>query len=119
MQPPPVPSRGNNAEDGKIRGKKMKVIKKAFTPAGVPVQLESWADNFPELRRNYSVAIYPAAARDYGYFIKKGQPARVDFTFTEESAARVFLEMVSGETTPEKEISNAYNPAAAAEILGL
>lgn len=97
----------------------MKIIKKAFTPAGVPVQLESWADNFPELGRNYSIAVYPAAARDYGYFIKKGQPARVDFTYTEENAARVFLEMVNGETTPEKEISNVYNPAAAAEILGL
>lgn len=97
----------------------MKVIKKAFTPAGVPVQLESWADNYPELRCNYSVVIYPAAARDYGYFIKKGEPARIEFTYTAENAARVFLQMVNGETTPEKEISNAYNPAAAAELLGL
>ncbi len=97
----------------------MKVIKKAFTPAGVPVQLESWADNFPELRRNYSIAIYPAAARDYGYFIKKGQPARVEFTYTEKKAARIFLQMVNGETTPENELPNAYSPAAAAEILGL
>ena len=97
----------------------MKVIKKAFTPAGVPVQLESWADNYPELPRNYSIAIYPAAARDYGYWIKKGEPARVDFVYTEENAARVFLEMVSGKTTPEKEAPNAYNPAAAASILGL
>lgn len=87
----------------------MFIIEKGTTPNGMDIQIENWAETYPNLHKeNDTIGFYPMAVNDiynaeHPYFPaypKRGQTFRAELKFdTAEEAKEAFEALKSGEKT--------------------